>query len=96
LVLLPFFADSTDKYTQVARILSPIVLTIRHIEKMMLSPKLSVYIRESFQSPEKLKKDILFDFFRYAFDGSGADNFYDAGCARVFLGLLQGHASMDG
>lgn len=28
---------------------------------------------------EKLRKDILFDFFRSAFDGSGADNFFDAG-----------------
>lgn len=28
---------------------------------------------------EKLKTDILFDFFRSAFDGSGADNFFDAG-----------------
>lgn len=28
---------------------------------------------------ETLKKDILFDFFRSAFDGSGADNFFDAG-----------------
>lgn len=24
-------------------------------------------------------KSILLDFFRHAFDGSGADNFYDAG-----------------
>lgn len=28
---------------------------------------------------ETLRKDILFDFFRSAFDGSGADNFFDAG-----------------
>jgi hypothetical protein len=28
---------------------------------------------------EKLRKDILHDFFKSAFDGSGADNFYDAG-----------------
>ena len=26
-----------------------------------------------------LKKTILADFFRFGFDGSGADNFYDAG-----------------
>ena len=26
-----------------------------------------------------LKKTILVDFFRFGFDGSGADNFYDAG-----------------
>ena len=28
---------------------------------------------------EKLRKDILHDFFTSAFDGSGAENFYDAG-----------------
>lgn len=33
---------------------------------------------------EKLKKDILFDFFRSAFDGSGADNFFDAGRYTTF------------
>mmetsp|Transcript_23176 Transcript_23176/g.34878 ORF Transcript_23176/g.34878 Transcript_23176/m.34878 type:complete len:89 (+) Transcript_23176:371-637(+) len=29
--------------------------------------------------PAKLKKDILYDFFRSAFDGSGGDNFFEAG-----------------
>lgn len=28
---------------------------------------------------DDLFKEILGDFFRHAFDGSGADNFYDAG-----------------
>ena len=28
---------------------------------------------------EKAKKDILHDFFTHAFDGSGGDNFFDAG-----------------
>ena len=27
----------------------------------------------------RLKRTILTDFFRHAFDGSGADNFFDAG-----------------
>lgn len=40
---------------------------------------------------EKLRKDILFDFFRSAFDGSGADNFFDAGrCVRDTSGRLGG------
>ena len=37
------------------------------------------YIKHSFGGLERVKKDILYDFFRSAFDGSGADNFYDAG-----------------
>jgi hypothetical protein len=28
---------------------------------------------------DKVRMDILYDFFRSAFDGSGAENFYDAG-----------------
>lgn len=33
----------------------------------------------SFGGLETLKRDILYDFFKSAFDGSGATNFYDAG-----------------
>ena len=74
-----FTSHCADKYTQVSRILSPIVQTIRHIDKMTTNAKMSEYLASTFGGPEKLKKDILFDFFRYAFDGSGADNFFDAG-----------------
>ncbi|KAJ1992438.1 hypothetical protein H4R33_001012 [Dimargaris cristalligena] len=37
------------------------------------------YILATFGNVETCKKLILADFFRYAFDGSGADNFFDAG-----------------
>ena len=40
---------------------------------------LEAFVNKSFGGLEKLKVDILYDFFRSAFDGSGADNFYDAG-----------------
>ena len=68
-----------DKYTQISRILNPIVLTIKQIDKLMENKTTMNYIMAAFGGPDKLKKDILFDFFRSAFDGSGADNFFDAG-----------------
>eukprot|EP00037_Helgoeca_nana_P027108 m.308554 g.308554 ORF g.308554 m.308554 type:complete len:610 (+) comp27409_c0_seq1:962-2791(+) len=68
-----------DKYTQIAKILSPIIQTIREIDKLDKDEGLHTYIKTGFGSAEKLKKIILFDFFRNAFDGSGADNFFDAG-----------------
>lgn len=59
--------------------LSPIIQTIREIDELMKDSGLATYITTGFGSPEKLKQMILFDFFRNAFDGSGADNFFDAG-----------------
>ncbi|PVU99445.1 hypothetical protein BB560_005497, partial [Smittium megazygosporum] len=37
------------------------------------------YIDYAFGSPVALRKLILADFFKHGFDGSGADNFFDAG-----------------
>ena len=37
------------------------------------------YIDTTFGGAERVTRDILYDFFRSAFDGSGADNFFDAG-----------------
>jgi len=69
-----------DKYTQVPRILSPIVLCLDGIDGMVArDPGLKGYVEAAFGGPERLKKTILTDFFRHAFDGSGADNFFDAG-----------------
>jgi hypothetical protein len=36
-------------------------------------------VSETFGGVEECRKAILLDFFRHAFDGSGADNFFDAG-----------------
>lgn len=69
-----------DKYTQVPRILAPIVTCLENLERMV-EKDVGIHdmIEEGFGGLETLRKDILYDFFRSAFDGSGADNFYDAG-----------------
>jgi hypothetical protein len=69
-----------DKYTQVPRILGPIVRCLENLEKLCEEDYgIQDMVDEGFGGLHKLRKDILYDFFRSAFDGSGADNFYDAG-----------------
>lgn len=68
-----------DKYTQVPRIINPVVLTVEEVDKIAKDPALKEYVDKTFGGCEALKKEILADFFRYGFDGSGADNFFDAG-----------------
>ncbi|GMF36553.1 unnamed protein product [Phytophthora fragariaefolia] len=68
-----------DKYTQISRILSPIVNTVHDIPALAAQANTRAYIEESFGGAETLQKRILCDFFKHGFDGSGADNFFDAG-----------------
>ncbi|KAL4087605.1 hypothetical protein PRIC1_013494 [Phytophthora ramorum] len=69
-----------DKYTQVGHILRPIVKAIDSIESMCESSNaIQGYVDTTFGGARKLKRTILADFFREAFDGSGADNFFEAG-----------------
>jgi hypothetical protein len=68
-----------DKYTQVPRILVPIVTVIESIDHFMGQASTKKYIEAAFGSADGAKMAILTDFFRHGFDGSGADNFYDAG-----------------
>ncbi len=68
-----------DKYTQVARILAPIALCLDRLPELCENAKTASYIDTVFGGIETCRKDILVDFFRSAFDGSGADNFFDAG-----------------
>ena len=68
-----------DKYTQVSRILNPIVLTLERIDELVQDPHIDYFVKTIFGGPDILKKEILLDFFRFGFDGSGADNFFDAG-----------------
>ena len=65
--------------SQVPRILTPLIAAVRGLDNMEATPGLSDYVRARFGSAEECRKLMLADFFRHAFDGSGADNYYDAG-----------------
>lgn len=68
-----------DKYTQISRILNPIIIALRRVADLMKDEQLRDYVEDKFGSMENCRKQILWDFFKFAFDGSGADNFFDAG-----------------
>ncbi|RCH92045.1 hypothetical protein CU097_006718 [Rhizopus azygosporus] len=68
-----------DKYNQVARILNPVCITLDRIDELAQNAGIRRLIEAKFGTTDLCKKTILTDFFRFAFDGSGADNFYDAG-----------------
>jgi hypothetical protein len=64
---------------QVPRILTPLALVLEEVPKLYRDPNLKQCIDSAFGGVEKCHKAILLDFCRHAFDGSGADNFFDAG-----------------
>jgi hypothetical protein len=68
-----------DKYTQVPRILNPTALVVARVEELCEDDGLRQYVESTFGGIDECRKIILADFFRHAFDGSGADNFFDAG-----------------
>ncbi|KAI9490198.1 hypothetical protein BDB00DRAFT_838746 [Zychaea mexicana] len=68
-----------DKYNQVSRILTPIVNTLDRIDSLLEDSAIAAYLDETYGGVDQCKKDILYDFFRFGFDGSGADNYFDAG-----------------
>ena len=69
-----------DKYTQVSRILSPLVRTLINIESICEeNDNLDKYVQVAYGGVQYAKMEILRDFFCHAFDGSGGDNFFDAG-----------------
>lgn len=68
-----------DKYTQVAKILGPLIHVIQQLQfTVQQSDGLKRYIA-AYGGIDKALKDILHDFFRSGFDGSGGDNDFDAG-----------------
>ena len=64
---------------QVPRILNPIVQVIEAIPRCAEVSHVKDMMEAAHGSVEDCQLDILQDFFKHAFDGSGADNFYDAG-----------------
>lgn len=63
-----------DKYTQVPRILAPIVQTLDKLpEVYQSSPATKALIDKEFNNLDTLRMLILQDFFRHGFDGSGDD-----------------------
>lgn len=63
-----------------SRILSPIVATVEAVPRLVREyPSLALYVEREFGSVLGCQLSILTDFFRHGFDGSGADNFMDAG-----------------
>ena len=46
---------------------------------MSQNAAIRTFIENEYGSTDGLIKEILGDFFRHGFDGSGADNFFDAG-----------------
>ena len=62
------------------RIIAPVVRTLDALPALAKNDAaISAYIDAAFGGVEAARKAILADFCRHAFDGSGADNFFDAG-----------------
>ena len=55
------------------RILSPIASCIERLPSLIDDEAFHTYIRQEWGSIENLKLQILSDFFKHAFDGSGDD-----------------------
>lgn len=63
-----------DKYTQVPRILGPLVQTLDKLPEVYASsPAMRAFLDKEYGDVEVLRMTILQDFFRHGFDGSGDD-----------------------
>ena len=60
--------------------MNPIVHCLHQIDGTIMKDKgLAKHVKARFGGAEGAKRTVLHDFFRGAFDGSGADNFFEAG-----------------
>lgn len=62
-----------DKYTQVARILAPIARCIDQLPNLVEDVHFHKYVSDEWGSIGGLRLQILSDFFKHGFDGSGDD-----------------------
>jgi hypothetical protein len=62
-----------DKYTQVPRILTPIVDFVDGVDSLFADEKVQPYVEEQFGDARSLKMKVLSDYFKHGFDGSGDD-----------------------
>lgn len=62
-----------DKYTQVSRILTPIVQCIEQLPNLVQDPAFHSYVSQEWGSIGGLRLQVLSDFFKHGFDGSGDD-----------------------
>ena len=60
-----------DKYTQVPRILAPIVQCIEQLPNLVDDTAFHHYVSQEWGSIDGLRLQILSDFFKHGFDGSG-------------------------
>ncbi|CAN0432531.1 unnamed protein product [Ascophyllum nodosum] len=70
-----------DKYYQVSTILSAILQVVDYLDDLDegKDPEMMEFIQTRWQTVDGAKRHILHNFFTSGFDGSGADNNYDAG-----------------
>jgi len=62
-----------DKYTQVPSILAPIAAAIDRMPSLVADRAFHSYVEKEWGSIEGLKMQILSDFFKHGYDGSGDD-----------------------
>jgi len=71
---------TTPPPPQVEHILHPILSTLSSLEQLIQDDEaLNAWMQATYGGLTELQVAILQDFFRFGFDGSGADNFFDAG-----------------
>lgn len=68
-----------DKYAQIQRILGPLCTCILRLGDITKDKEIAQYVDKKFGGLEESRALILRDFFRHAFDGSGANDWFSAG-----------------